>query len=90
MGLRAWFTILELYNVTHRIRRVSAYSLVAPDKITIFDAPIAATNGLPEDIRQEVQDTVIHELGHHFGIDEARMSELEAERDRKRGSVQKT
>lgn len=87
VGLRGRFSLLGLYEGTPLIRRGSAYSLVAPDKITIFQAPIEATCGSPEDIRQEVQDTVIHELGHHFGIDEARMSELEAERDRKRGSV---
>lgn len=87
VGLRGRYSLLGLYEGTPLTRRGSAYSLVVPDKITIFQAPIEAICLTHEDIRQEVQDTVIHELGHHFGIDEARMSELEAERDRKRGSV---
>lgn len=86
VGLRGRFSLLGLYEGTPLTRRSSAYSLVVPDKITIFQAPIEAYCETHEDIRQEVQDTVIHELGHHFGINEARMSELEAERDRKRGS----
>jgi predicted Zn-dependent protease with MMP-like domain len=87
VGLKSRYSLLGLYEGTPLTERGSAYSLVLPDKVTIFQAPILAICATDEDIRQEIQDTVIHELGHHFGIDETRMSELEAERDKKRGSV---
>lgn len=85
VGLKSRYSLLGLYEGTPLTERGSAYSLAVPDKITIFQEPILAIGTTHEAIKQEIQDTVIHELGHHFGIDEDRMSELEAERDRKRG-----
>jgi len=87
VGLKSRYSLLGLYEGTPLTERGSTYSLVVPDKITLFQAPITAICATPEEIRQEIQDTVIHELGHHFGIDEERMSELEAERERKRDSL---
>lgn len=85
VGLKGRYSLLGLYEGTPLTKRGSDYSLVLPDKITIFMAPILAICANDEEIRQEIQDTVIHELGHHFGIDEPRMEELEAERNRQRG-----
>lgn len=84
VGVRARTGLLGLYEGIPQTRRTSSYGLVVPDKITIFQRPIERICHTPEAIRQQVEDTVIHELGHHFGIGEARMRELEAERDRKR------
>ena len=44
------------------------YSGVLPDKITIFKNPILMVSRSPEDVRQRVRRTVIHEIGHHFGL----------------------
>lgn len=85
VGLKSRYSLLGLYEGTPLTERGSHYSFVLPDKITIFQAPIESICATDEAIRREIQDTVIHELGHHFGIDEARMTELEAEREKRRG-----
>ena len=44
-----------------------------PDRIVIFRGPILRSCDTPEEIAQEVRDTVIHELGHHMGLDDDEM-----------------
>lgn len=87
VGLRGPWSLLGLYEGIPRTRRGHNYGLVLPDKITIFQRPIERICLTDEAVRQQVQDTVIHELGHHFGIGEARMRELERERDQNRRST---
>jgi len=41
-----------------------------PDRIMIYRRPILAICRSREDVVREVQQTVLHELGHHFGLDE--------------------
>ncbi len=86
VGLKSRHNLLGLYEGTPRTERGADYGFALPDKITIFQFPIESICSSLENIRQEIQDTVIHELGHHFGIDETRMAELEAERDERRRS----
>ena len=52
------------------------YNMVLPDKITLFQGPIEAICSNDEEIVQEVRDTLIHEVGHHFGIDDDRLYEM--------------
>lgn len=52
------------------------YNQVLPDKISIFRGPIERECDTPDEIREEVRRTVIHEIAHHFGIDEDRLDEL--------------
>jgi predicted Zn-dependent protease with MMP-like domain len=87
VGLTARTSLLGLYEGIPLTQRGIHYGLVPPDKITIFQRPIERICWSDEEIRQQVTDTVIHELGHHFGIDEVRMAELEAERDRGRSRL---
>ena len=47
-----------------------------PDRITIFRNPILAICETREDVVEEVTITVIHEIAHHFGIDDERLHEL--------------
>jgi len=63
-------TLLGLYQGVPRTRRGPNYSMVLPDKITIFKEPIVALGGTPEGIRKIVTDTVWHEIAHHFGLDD--------------------
>jgi predicted Zn-dependent protease with MMP-like domain len=84
VGSARGMTLLGLYEGIPRPRRGSAYHLVLPDKITIFQGPIERICQSEEEVRQQVTDTLIHEVGHHFGIDEERMAALEAERLQKR------
>ncbi|MFZ6004863.1 MAG: metallopeptidase family protein [Actinomycetota bacterium] len=50
--------------------------MVMPDRITIFRQPILATCATEADVVHQVRITVVHEVGHHFGIDDARLAEL--------------
>jgi predicted Zn-dependent protease with MMP-like domain len=50
--------------------------MVMPDRITIFRLPILGMCRSEEEVVRQVRITVIHEVGHHFGIDDARLHEL--------------
>lgn len=50
--------------------------MVMPDRITIYRLPILARCRTEADVVQQVRVTVIHEVGHHFGIDDDRLREL--------------
>jgi predicted Zn-dependent protease with MMP-like domain len=52
------------------------YSAAMPDRITIFKETICAACETTLQVEQRVRKTVIHEVGHHFGIDDARLREL--------------
>src|SRR5207247_8728725 len=47
-----------------------------PSKITIYRRPLVADFPNPEELEDEIRKTVLHELGHYFGIDEDRLTEL--------------
>ena len=47
-----------------------------PDRITIYRLPILARARTEDDVVRQVRITVVHEVGHHFGIDDARLHEL--------------
>lgn len=71
--------LLGLYEGTPLIQRGNDYHLVPPDRITIFRRPILAICATPEDVRREVRATVVHEIAHYFGIDDAELEALERE-----------
>ncbi len=52
------------------------YGMVLPDKITIFQQSIEEICETDDQILEEVRDTVIHEVAHHFGITDERLHEL--------------
>lgn len=47
-----------------------------PDRITIFRLPLEEEFGDPGELEREIRITVLHELGHYFGLDEDRLAEL--------------
>lgn len=47
-----------------------------PDRIVIFYRPHLAMGLHEDELRQEIRRTVLHELGHHLGIDDERLTEL--------------
>ena len=69
-------TLFGLYEGHPLTSRGVHYSGVMPDKITIFQGPISRYYRTPEAIREQVRKTVIHEIAHHFGIDDPRLREL--------------
>ena len=70
--------LLGLYEGINRVERAGGYHLVTPDRITLFWRPIVdeVGSGDREAIRREVRKTVIHEVAHHFGIDDAELEQL--------------
>jgi len=76
MGLRPGETLLGLYEGVPQTQRGTHYGLVLPDKITLFRLPILAACRTPEEIPDRVRKVVLHELAHHFGIDDGRLREL--------------
>lgn len=61
-------TLFGLYEGVPKTRRGSNYSLVLPDKITIFKKPIERFFWNEEQMAEHVRDVVLHEIGHHFGL----------------------
>lgn len=47
-----------------------------PDKISIYRIPLEESFPDPEELREEIRITVLHELAHYFGLDEDRIAEL--------------
>jgi predicted Zn-dependent protease with MMP-like domain len=47
-----------------------------PDRITIFRRPLEEDFDDPAELEEEIRVTVLHELGHYFGLDEDRLAEL--------------
>lgn len=69
--------LLGLYQGIPLTRRDRGYEgMVMPDRITIYRQPILAHCATEEEVVAQVRVTVVHEVGHHFGIDDARLAEL--------------
>ena len=47
-----------------------------PDRITIFRIPLEEEFPDPADLEREIRITVLHEIGHYFGLDEDRLAQL--------------
>jgi predicted Zn-dependent protease with MMP-like domain len=69
-------TLFGLYEGTPLGARALADGPLLPDRITIFYGPLVRACRTPAAIRREIRATVIHELGHVFGLED---DELEAE-----------
>ena len=68
--------LLGLYEGIPLTSRTSQYAGVLPDRITIYRQAICAICRTEGEVADEVRRTVIHEVGHHFGIDDDRLAEL--------------
>jgi predicted Zn-dependent protease with MMP-like domain len=68
--------LLGLYEGTPLTERGHWYSGVLPDRITLYRKPILAICDSYADVVEEVRVTVVHEVAHHFGIDDDRLHEL--------------
>jgi predicted Zn-dependent protease with MMP-like domain len=69
-------TILGLYHGVALTERTFDYGGVLPDRISIYRAPTLAMCETEEEVVEEVLTTVIHEIAHHFGIDDHRLHDL--------------
>ena len=68
--------LLGLYEGVPLTERGSWYAGALPDRITVYRLPILAICDTEDDVVDEVHITVVHEIAHHFGIDDDRLHEL--------------
>jgi predicted Zn-dependent protease with MMP-like domain len=68
--------LLGLYEGIPLTERDGWYAGVLPDRITIFRGPILRMCHDHDEVVDEVRITVVHEIAHHFGIDDDHLHEL--------------
>ena len=83
LGMSANDTLLGLYEGVPQTERTSSYDLVPPDRITLFQRPIEQSCDTDGEVAEQIRRTILHEVGHHFGIDDDRLDEIEAGWDAK-------
>lgn len=69
-GLSRRHHILGLYEGVPLPERGANYGMVLPDRITIFQRAVEAACRSQEELEGEIRKTVVHEVAHHFGIDD--------------------
>ena len=68
-------TLYGLYEGVPLTQRGASYYGALPDKITIFRGPLERDFSQDE-LEEQIQVTVVHEIAHHFGFDDDRLEEL--------------
>ena len=79
MGIEPPDTLYGLYRGIDLTRRDSSYGNVLPDTITIYQGPIEEDCASDEEMSDVVRETVMHELGHYFGLDDDQLHEIEGQ-----------
>ncbi len=69
-------TLFGLYQGVPLHLRGNGYGGVLPDKISIYYRPLLRAYRTPDRIRAQVRTTVIHEIGHYFGLDDKTIRDL--------------
>ncbi|MCO6000145.1 metallopeptidase family protein [Actinoallomurus rhizosphaericola] len=68
--------LLGLYEGVPLTERGDTYAGYLPDRITLYRRPLQRICRTRDDLVKEVRTTVVHEIAHHFGIDDDRLHEL--------------
>ena len=68
--------LLGLYDGVALTEREANYTAQLPDRIFLYRGPLLAMCDSAEQLEEEVRITVVHEVAHHFGIDDARLHAL--------------
>ncbi len=68
--------LLGLYEGVALTDRTSDYGGVLPDRITLYRDALVEMCADEDELRDEVAITVVHEIAHHFGIDDATLHRL--------------
>ena len=77
-------TLFGLYQGVPLTERDWNFGNVLPDRIVIYQRPIEGAASSPEEIEEIVLDTVVHEIGHYFGFDDAELYSIEDSKARKK------
>ena len=75
-GVQVRGELLGLYHGVNILKRGPHYGMVEPDMITIFKRPHERISYSREEVLERVSKTVIHEIGHYFGLDDKRLREM--------------
>ncbi|RNL60384.1 metallopeptidase family protein [Nocardioides marmoriginsengisoli] len=67
--------LLGLYVGTPLTERDSTYTFLAPDQVFVFRGPLLRMCADVEELAEEIEITVVHEIAHHFGIDDDQLHE---------------
>jgi predicted Zn-dependent protease with MMP-like domain len=73
MELGPYDLLFGMYVGVPKTKRGFTYGEIIPDKIIIFQQPIEQVCHTPDQVREQVRRTVLHEIGHHFGLDEGEL-----------------
>lgn len=68
--------LLGLYEGVSLLDRGNDYFAAMPDTITVFRQSHLALGLSDDELREEIRRTVLHEIGHHLGIDDDRLHEI--------------
>lgn len=74
-GIQREIDLLGLYEGIPLTERYG-YDMILPDKITIFQNPVESACESQEQIAEEIKITILHEIAHHFGIDDSTLGEI--------------
>jgi predicted Zn-dependent protease with MMP-like domain len=77
MGIEPPDTLYGLYQGVDLTHRDSTYGNVLPDTVTIYQGPIEEDCADQAEMAQLVRETVVHEIGHFFGLDDDTMHRIE-------------
>lgn len=76
-GVGSPMELLGFYHGVPQTKRTHSYGLVSPDKISIYQRPIEMRCRTMEQVRTTIHRVLRHEIGHHFGLDEDQLREIE-------------
>lgn len=76
-GIRSGQLLLGLYEGIPLTQRGAGYNLVIPDKITLFKKSILAMSHDEDSFYKQIKHTLWHEIAHFYGLNHARIKELE-------------
>lgn len=82
MGIRRRDNLLGLYQGVPYPKRGFHYGNVLPDKITIYQRPIESLCRTDDEIKTKIQEVIVHEIGHYFGLTEQKLAELQGNVDK--------
>jgi predicted Zn-dependent protease with MMP-like domain len=68
--------LLGLYDGVPLTERDSNYTFLAPDRVFVFSGPLTRMCETSAELVEEVRITVVHEIAHHFGIDDEHLHDL--------------
>jgi predicted Zn-dependent protease with MMP-like domain len=77
VGIEPPDTLLGLYEGTPLTERSWSQEKLLPDKITLFQGPIEDSSDDEDDVVVAIGETLIHEIGHYFGLSEEQIEEIE-------------